>query len=95
MFDPCLSCPLSECDEKNSDCLLITPEKKAKQKWYKKLKADPVRWEKYKQKKQKIKKRYLQTREGRLKWNAQVRRYQKRKRRKNDDDSQSITEGKR
>ena len=75
MQDSCLTCVLDDCNESNSGCLFISPQKRASERWYLKLKADPARYANYLLKKTIIKKKYLATPEGRSKWNAQCARY--------------------
>ena len=43
----CLQCELDDCDETNSGCKYISSGKRARQKWYKNLKADAVRYAEY------------------------------------------------
>ena len=70
----CLNCELEDCDEAKCPHSL---EKMTKKRWYKKLKADPIRYAEYKKKKAEIKRKYLNTPNGKAKWNAQVRRYRR------------------
>ncbi len=74
----CLTCALSDCDESDPGCLIITPQKKAYRRWYLKLSSDPVRYAEYKRKKLVIVKRYLQTKHGKAKWATNQRLYRER-----------------
>jgi len=72
----CLSCKLPDCDETDPGCLLVLPLRVANQRWYAKLKKDPVRHAAYKTKKRAIKDAWLKTDRGRELYSAQCYRYQ-------------------
>lgn len=74
----CFICQLPECDDNDPGCALFKGGKNsAQKKYYQNLRKDLERFKKYQEKKREIKKKWLNTPEGKRLWNAQVKRYRK------------------
>jgi len=76
----CLRCLQPDCDETDPGCLLGQPLRTPHQRWYAKLKKDPVRHAAYKAKKMAIKDAWRKTTRGRKLYIAQYQKHSKARR---------------